>query len=474
MPKLSAIVELYLTAIGAFSLPIAAVTLIYAFWGLIKGRKILASLGFGLFLTLFWVPAGRYALCIIGLAITVVNNSFYLIYFLRSFRRKTNFTTPDLHSAPTITVLIPAKDEEAVIEGALRAVAGLHYPADKLTVVVIDDGSRDHTVSICERLREIVPNLKLISNEQSKGKAQSLNDVAFELESDYFVVLDADHHIAPHFLELGLTNFADPSVACVQGVNEIRNGKDNLLCALVDMEYLGRYRGCYPGRDTAFFLGSGGIFKTEDFKMIGGFNPASLTEDVEISFRLYNAGKTIRFDERISTNELAVSTLSAFFWQRHRWMRGIWQTLGLHSQKLISPNPYFRKIRVAVWHFAIECVSLPALVLVGIFFVLRHVGWMSFPISPMLYGAFATIFVFSGAYIKRKRYSLLLLNPLLFFYIALYGLPAAIAWIDNVLLNKPYLWRKTSRSHLNGTSSNEHSLLTNLSVPQPESEAVND
>jgi cellulose synthase/poly-beta-1,6-N-acetylglucosamine synthase-like glycosyltransferase len=471
MNKVSAIVELYLTAIGLFSIPIVAITVGYALFGLIKTRKLLALLALLVFLSLLFIPLGRYVLCFVGLAITVINNSFYLVYFLRSFRRRPAPTAFQEKGAPRVAVLIPAKDEEAVIAETLQSIAKLRYPAHKLEIIVIDDGSTDHTVAICEYFIDLIPHLHVVSNDSSKGKARSVNDVAATLESEYFVVLDADHHVDPHFLEIGLTHFADPQVACVQGVNEIRNGRQNLLCALVDMEYLGRYRGCYPGRDTAFFLGSGGIFKTEDFKAVGGFNPVSLTEDVEISFRLYDAGKTIKFEERIATQELAVQTPASFFWQRHRWMRGIWQTLTIHSQKLVSPNDDFRKVRLPILHFAIECCSLPALVVVGMFFVLRHWGWMTFPIAPMLYGALSTLLVFSVAYIRRGRYYLLALNPFLFFYIALYGLPAAIAWVDNVLLDKPYLWRKTGRPQMD-EASREPSLLAHLAVPQPESEVA--
>jgi cellulose synthase/poly-beta-1,6-N-acetylglucosamine synthase-like glycosyltransferase len=288
-------------------------------------------------------------------------------------------------------------------------------------------------------------------NASPKGKAAGMNAAVAALECDYFVVLDADHHVDRRFLEVGLARFDDARVACAQGTNAIRNPGESLLCTLVEMEYLARFRGYYPGRHMAFFMGSGGIFRTADFRAIGGFNTDTLTEDVDISFRLYAQGKTLAFEERTGTDELATRTLRSWFWQRHRWFRGIWQAFSRHFRRVALPDDDFRKLRIPVVHFAVECTFLPTLTVLAALYALDRAGMGEFPFKPLLYGGLAVcLAVFSGGIVRGGRYHLLALNPLFAFYLLLYSLPACIAWVDNVLLERPYVWRQTLRPARSG------------------------
>lgn len=455
MDIIGSVLDPYFAIAGLFGIPIAAFIVGYTIFNLCKSYRFINLFVFLIFLGLFFFPAGRYLIGAIAITIITINNCFYFFYFINSFFTKKIESLPLDESLPAISILIPAKNEETVIKDTLLAISRLKYPVTKLEVVLIDDQCTDKTIEICQNLAKEMPYLRILHNQLPKGKSKSLNDAVATISNNYFLILDADHHIEENFIQTALPHFKDPSVCCVQSANTIRNYKKNLLSICVDMEFLGRFKSCYPGRKTAFFMGSGGIFKTEDFRNIGGFNPEMLTEDLEISFRLYDVGKRIVYDGSISTHELAVENFKSFYKQRHRWLRGIWQSFALHFNKTIKPSKYFNKVRIPFIHFMIECFSLPLLLTLCVLYAFNFFGIIDFQFKLLMYvTTLMSVIVFDAGYIRGKRYYLLILGPILLFYMLLYALPSSVAWIDNVLLKKPYVWIKTIRP---GESKNEKS-----------------
>src|SRR3989441_12924482 len=71
---------------------------------------------------------------------------------------------------PKVSILIPAKDEEVVIEGAILCANRLDYPKDLLEIIVVEDGSKDETPTIGKRMASLVPNVVCVSGGESKGQ----------------------------------------------------------------------------------------------------------------------------------------------------------------------------------------------------------------------------------------------------------------------------------------------------------------
>ncbi|MFN8530234.1 MAG: glycosyltransferase family 2 protein [Anaerolineae bacterium] len=116
---------------------------------------------------------------------------------------------------PSVTLLIPAYNEADVIRRKLENSVKLVYPADKLEILVIDDGSSDGTAEI---VREYVPRgVKLHQQPVRQGKMAGVN-AGFERASGEIVILsDASPDYEPHAIEKLVRSFADPSVGVVVG-----------------------------------------------------------------------------------------------------------------------------------------------------------------------------------------------------------------------------------------------------------------
>jgi glycosyltransferase involved in cell wall biosynthesis len=114
---------------------------------------------------------------------------------------------------PTVTLVVPAYNEEAVIRRRLENLLKLDYPAEQLAVVVSSDGSDDATDAIVE---EFEPRVKLRRRERA-GKLPGLNRSVAETDSEVVAFTDANTTWAPDALRKLVRNFADPDVAYACG-----------------------------------------------------------------------------------------------------------------------------------------------------------------------------------------------------------------------------------------------------------------
>ena len=103
---------------------------------------------------------------------------------------------------PTVTVIIPAYNEGAMVEKAIYSVAKCDYPSDRLEIFCIDDGSRDDTWSYIQRAQQAYPQLiKAIRFPENRGKREALYAGLTQGRGEYFVTVDSDSVIAPETLK---------------------------------------------------------------------------------------------------------------------------------------------------------------------------------------------------------------------------------------------------------------------------------
>lgn len=106
--------------------------------------------------------------------------------------------TPSSDRALTVSVVIPAREEEAFIGRALQSVAQQRWPADALEVIVVDNGSRDRTAEVVRTFAACHPELRLrLLHEPLPGRARAKNRGAHAASGNLLVFLDADSTMAP-------------------------------------------------------------------------------------------------------------------------------------------------------------------------------------------------------------------------------------------------------------------------------------
>jgi biofilm PGA synthesis N-glycosyltransferase PgaC len=288
--------------------------------------------------------------------------------------------------------------------------------------------------------------LSIVSHEQSGGKARRLNELACTLTSEFLLVLDADHWVEPDIVKRMLDRFDEGAdVACVQIASAVRNADTNLLTRALEMEYLCRCQGIYPGKGMGIFVGSGGMFRRTELLLAGGFDASMLTEDVELSYRLYKSGKRVVYEHRLCSHELATTDFRNFFNQRHRWMRGLWQAM-LHHVWETGTHPSFRRARPYFVQFTCDGLGALCLSVLQAYSFLHLLGWLHFELFLPIYVMLVSCsFAFGVGFLRGNRLRNVLYLPIVPLYMIMHNIPMCWALIDSYVFGTAVTWVKTER-----------------------------
>lgn len=260
---------------------------------------------------------------------------------------------PPAHSRrPMVSVVVPAKNEEAVIEATIRSLCAMEYSEDGrqcYEVIVVDDRSTDRTPAVLERLAGELSLTIVCTPEGSVGKAAALNLGIARARTDIIAVFDADARVAPDFLERTVPALLERGVGGVQSRRMLYNANENALTRIQDDEYRVFQRNLQRARRAlggmVCFSGNGLVLRREALDDVGGWNEDALTEDIDLSVRFTLAGWEIRYCDDVVVWEEAVVSLRALIRQRTRWFEGAIRCLGDHLPAiLLGRGPLFKRM----------------------------------------------------------------------------------------------------------------------------------
>jgi cellulose synthase/poly-beta-1,6-N-acetylglucosamine synthase-like glycosyltransferase len=231
---------------------------------------------------------------------------------------------------PPLSIMIPAHNEELVIERTLHAILKSHYPKEKLEIIVLNDGSTDRTAEILDRLAAEHPSVKPVhipQGEGGKGKAAVLNRGLGLTTHEFVAIFDADNQPEPNSLRYLAAQFLmKPDLGAALGKFRTLNKRRNLLTRFINIEGLSFQWIVQAGRwkllKIATLPGTNFIIRKAVLAEVGGWDEEALTEDAELSLRILEAGYRIKFVPYAVTWEQEPENLAVWFRQRTRWARG--------------------------------------------------------------------------------------------------------------------------------------------------------
>ncbi len=141
---------------------------------------------------------------------------------------------------PRVTVIIPAYNEGPMVENAIYSAAASDYPADKLEIICIDDGSRDNTWFYMKRAQKRFPHLvKAIRFPKNRGKKEGLYAGFSRGQGEIFVTIDSDSIITPNTLkQIVAPMVADLQVGAVAGNVKVYNRARCLLARMLAVRFV--------------------------------------------------------------------------------------------------------------------------------------------------------------------------------------------------------------------------------------------
>ena len=250
------------------------------------------------------------------------------------------------HPVRRVSLVVPARNEAGVIGATVGSLAALEYPdpdgRPAYDVLVIDDGSDDGT-----RERALAagaaPTISVTRREASGGprtKGAVLRHSMDAVSGEVVGVIDADTRVVPSFLRQVMAAWdRDPDAAAIQVSRRPRNADRGWLTAAQAEEQLmdmASQCGRRATDGTAELRGNGMFVRRDVLHAVGGWNPAALTEDLDLSTRLAAAGHRVTLAPEAVVEEEAVESLGALWHQRLRWAEGSLRRLLEHGPGLLA------------------------------------------------------------------------------------------------------------------------------------------
>jgi cellulose synthase/poly-beta-1,6-N-acetylglucosamine synthase-like glycosyltransferase len=365
----------------------------------------------------------------------LIRHYVFTLTVLRRTTKARGNVAVDAKYEPTVSILIPAHDEEKVIGRLLQRMTELTYPKDKLQIITIDDASSDRTRQIAEEFSKRDSLIEVLHRDKKtggKGKASAMNAGLKLSTGEIILCFDADYYPQREIVEKLVKKFADPTVGAVQGRPVVLNEAQNVVTRLVTLERIGGYRVDQEARDNLGLIpqfgGTVGGFRRSVLEKIGGFDESMLTEDTDLTFQVYLAGFKVHYVGDAECYEEAVDSWKAYWRQRHRWARGHMQVCFKHAPHVLRSKKLNIKEKIDGL-LLLHVYFMPVLTLIAFFagFSLILSGssqlvnalWFFVPVSfYSVVGNFAPFFEIGiGAYLDGRTRIQWLIPLLLFAYL---------------------------------------------------------
>ena len=255
---------------------------------------------------------------------------------LATFDRLRKSKLPETASGfqPAVTVIIPAFNEERVIERTVRSVLASDYP--RLRIIVVDDGSKDATSEVVRTVfaTELAKGRVLLLTKPNAGKATALNLGLEQTKDEIYIGIDADTTIARNAISRLVPHFADPEVGAVAGNAKVGN-RVNLWTRWQALEYITSQnferRALNVMGAVSVVPGAIGGWRRSAVREAGGYHTDTVAEDADLTMSLLEHGwKVVNEDRALAFTE-APTTARGLMRQRFRWSFGILQAVWKHG-----------------------------------------------------------------------------------------------------------------------------------------------
>lgn len=378
---------------------------------------------------------------------------------------KTNGHIP-LKEYPMVTVMVPAHNESIVIRKTVLALLNFDYPKDRYEIIVINDNSSDNSAEVLKEIQATHPDRKLIvlntdNKLGGKGKSNALNIALSVTSGSVIAIYDADNTPAPDALRILVENLmTDDKLGAVIGKFRTRNRNASLLTRFVNIETLAYQCMNQAGRFFFFRLctipGTNYVIRRSIIDQMGGWDTKALSEDTEISFRLYRMGYYIKFMPLAVTWEQEPQKLKQWFKQRTRWAKGNLYVLLKNFKYAFDKEA--GPMRLDVFYYGLVYVlMLTSLVCSDTIFVLGILGLCHVTLggfSSLLWGMAILLFVLNVLItlaVEKNEFSFesaMLILLMLFTYSKMWVavvLNAAYLSVQDKIFQKEVVWDKTER-----------------------------
>jgi cellulose synthase/poly-beta-1,6-N-acetylglucosamine synthase-like glycosyltransferase len=322
---------------------------------------------------IFWAAIGTVLYTFLGYPL--------LAYLLARYRRR---PVKQAAITPSVTLLVAAYNEAAVIVDKIENSLQLDYPADLRHIVIVADGSDDETVALAEQYAD--QRVIVYHQPDRRGKAAAINRVMPLISDEIIVFSDANTMLDPAALKLLVRNFADPTVGGVAGEKRVMGGGEGLYW---------RYESSLKRWDSAIssVMGAAGELFAVRRALFQPPEEDALIEDFVISLRLVAAGWRVVYEAEAAALEAPSPSIAGEWQRRARNAAGGFRSI----QRL--PELWHPRLGLITWQYLSH----------------RVLRWAVTPfLLPFIYGLNLILWT-------SPLYFMLLIGQTLFYALAVFG-----------------------------------------------------
>ena len=263
---------------------------------------------------------------------------FLIISFLEKRPAKKTSGLPNRY--PSVTIIVPCWNKEKTLGSTVESLLGLTYPKEKLSILIVDDGSTYGTLIAAEAYA-FDPQVTILSKQNEGSKFSALNFGLAHSESELFGCLDADSYVLPDALLEVVKKFeSSEDIMAVTPAMKVHHPRTILeLIQAVEYTFGIFYRKMFDNLGAISVLpGPFSFYRRQVFETIGKFREAHHTEDMEMAFRMHSHGLKMANAHTALVYTKVPTTLGGLVRQRTRWSRGFLENSRDYSYMYLNPR----------------------------------------------------------------------------------------------------------------------------------------
>jgi hyaluronan synthase len=240
---------------------------------------------------------------------------------------------PPLPELPTLSVVVPVRNEAEHIARTIRHLMDSDYPRERLQVIVVDDCSADGSLAVMQQARQTYPGLVVVGLEKNAGKRHALAAGVGLATGEVIVFIDSDSFLAPDALRRLVNRLADPMVAAVTGHCDVENIWTNRLTRMQTVRYFIAFR-VMKAAESVFgsvtcLSGPIAAYRREVLQAVMPEwlgqrfmgRPATFGDDRSLTNSLLRRGYQVVYESRARVTTLVPESHRVFLRQQLRWKR---------------------------------------------------------------------------------------------------------------------------------------------------------
>jgi len=350
----------------------------------------------------------------------------------------------DMNCLPATTLVVAAYNEEDVIEDKILNCLSLRYPANKLSFLFVTDGSNDRTTEIITRY----PQIRLLHDQQRKGKAAALNRAMVNVETPITVFCDANSMLNQYAIQRLISHYQNPDIGGVAGEKRVMV-KSHADTAAAGEGLYWKYESLLKSLDAELYTVAGAAGELFSIRTVlwEPLREDTLLDDFMISTGINLKGYRIGYEPGAYAREMPSTSMEEEGKRKARICAGGFQSMSRRPELFNvfrHPVLFFQFFSHRFLRWTAVPLCFPLLFLSNLWIVLNGGGtsYRFFLLGQVTFYLLALV----GAYLARRKISMKILP--LFYYIFFMNYSVYKGFFRFLRGRQSVVWEKAERDTL--------------------------